>query len=480
MSRCSVSGSGSGSPRRSSRHADNHAAGRDVVDDDGVCADDGSRADRHRPDDLGASSDLRVLADDRTLVVRFDESDRDERSHLRAGVDLDEPVDDDLAMREAHTGMHEDRVADRELTPDHCGAVRQDRDEGDAASLRRGLDPVEKQRAEAVGDEREPDDLERDRRPRLESIALAALVALQLEVGEDGLPENGVTLLDRSDQRPIDAPAPKRLHAANPRSCDAIGRCGRASSTTPSLQSPIMDEARSAEDPITKGVARMIAGVTDFFADAAIALQVNAIKGDYVEFGSYSGTTFALAYKALTAFPEPRHFWAFDSWRAMPNDHPRDAHPGWSSAAADWPTGGAGGVATFHAACERNGVPVDAYTAVEGYYADTLPTFAPTDAPTDIALAYIDCDAYSSTVLALDFLAPRLKHGMIVGFDDYFCWSPTEVSGEQYALKEFLAAHPEWTFQRYRNIHWSGLAFVVERTESPLVAGNPPAGGGAV
>ena len=88
----------------------------------------------------------------------------------------------------------------------------------------------------------------------------------------------------------------------------------------------------------------------------------------------------------------------------------------------------------------------------------------------DIALAYVDCDLYSSTVTVLEFLEPRLKHGMIVAFDDYFCWSPTDVSGERAALHEFLTVHPEWNFHRYKDVHWSGVSFVVERVASLPVA----------
>ena len=78
---------------------------------------------------------------------------------------------------------------------------------------------------------------------------------------------------------------------------------------------------------------------------------------------------------------------------------------------------------------------------------------------------YVDCNMYSSTVTAFEFLAPRLKHGMIVAFDDYFLWSPTEVSGERSALDEFLVANPQWHFERYKDVHYAGLSFVVERAD---------------
>ena len=66
----------------------------------------------------------------------------------------------------------------------------------------------------------------------------------------------------------------------------------------------------------------------------------------------------------------------------------------------------------------------------------------------------------------LEFLEPRLKHGMIVAFDDYYCWTPTDVSGERAALHEFLTAHPQWNFYRYKEIHWAGTSFVVERADA--------------
>ncbi len=211
----------------------------------------------------------------------------------------------------------------------------------------------------------------------------------------------------------------------------------------------------------TKAIGKILAGASEFFWNAFAALQVNGISGDYAEFGCHTGGSFQAAYHSMHEVGADRHMWAFDSWQSLPDDHPLDTHPGWLLG-----VGGAGGVDNFHAACARNGVPRDAYTPVEGYYSESLPPIGATGAPTDIAMAYIDCDLYSSTVAVLEFLAPRLKHGMIVAFDDYYCWSPTDVSGERLAMHEFLTAHPDWNFYRYQNIHWSGLAFVVERADS--------------
>jgi hypothetical protein len=56
---------------------------------------------------------------------------------------------------------------------------------------------------------------------------------------------------------------------------------------------------------------------------------------------------------------------------------------------------------------------------------------------------YIDCDLYSSTKTVMAFLGSRLKHGMIVALDDYYCYSATGISGERLACLDFLASkHP--------------------------------------
>jgi len=84
--------------------------------------------------------------------------------------------------------------------------------------------------------------------------------------------------------------------------------------------------------------------------------------------------------------------------------------------------------------------------------------------PARLALAYIDCDMYSSTSSVLEYLRPRLKHGMILAFDDYFCFSSERVAGEKLAFEELVAGETAWRFERYRDIGWAGASFVVEST----------------
>lgn len=212
--------------------------------------------------------------------------------------------------------------------------------------------------------------------------------------------------------------------------------------------------------------AHLMGGWHEFMTHAFIALRHNGISGDYLEFGSFGGTTLWLAHQQVADFGPPRHMWAFDSFAGLPEaDDARDKHPAWIAGTM------AQGIDAFHAVLDEREVPRDAYTTVVGFYADTLPAMSDDDAPTDVALAFVDCDMYSSTVHVLEFLRPRLKHGMILAFDDYHCWAPDQAAGERMALADFAATTPEWRFVPYRPFGWGGESFFVEATS--LAPTNP-------
>jgi len=196
-----------------------------------------------------------------------------------------------------------------------------------------------------------------------------------------------------------------------------------------------------------------------FFFNAFKALRFNGIGGDYAEFGSWGGKTFAHAYRESRRHGHTARLWAFDSFQGFPEPRGGDEHPEWSEGKM------AITLDEFHAACARNGIPREAYTAVPGFYEETIARMAPDEEPADIALAYVDCDLYSSAKTALEFLRPRLKHGMIVAFDDWFCWSATQLSGERKAMLELAAADDRWEWAPYVQYGWHGQSFVIESRE---------------
>lgn len=197
-----------------------------------------------------------------------------------------------------------------------------------------------------------------------------------------------------------------------------------------------------------------------FMKHAFLALKVSGISGDYVEFGSWGGQSLKAAYELTQLICPERQLWAFDSFlgERPASVYEIDSRPGLEQYVNTGPSG----VDAFRDACEKEGVPRDAFTAVDGYFDQTLPHIGTDGPPRDIALAYVDCNLYTSAVTVLEFLEPRLKHGMIVAFDDYWVYSATHVSGERLALHEFLREHPEWTFVPYQEIHHVGVSYVVE------------------
>lgn len=205
----------------------------------------------------------------------------------------------------------------------------------------------------------------------------------------------------------------------------------------------------------------------EFFRRAFIALGFNGITGDYAEFGCHTGTTFKLAYEESTkaakrltehanVLVSKRLLWAFDSFQGLPASMlPEDEHPAWREGTLHT------SLNQFHTICANNKIPRNGYETVEGFYEVSLAD-SPTRAPVDIALAFVDCDLYSSIVTVLRFLQPRLKHGMILALDDYYCYSSTQVSGARRASVEVFAANPDWRLVPYVQFGWAGMSYIVE------------------
>lgn len=196
----------------------------------------------------------------------------------------------------------------------------------------------------------------------------------------------------------------------------------------------------------------------DFFGHAFRALTFNGIDGDYCEFGCYTCQTFHSAYIMAKAFRHTARMWAFDSFCGLPAPSvPEDEHPRWFEGNM------AIGVEEFNFWARRQGIPRDAYTTVPGFFKDSLAPAAPNadSLPRNIAMAYIDCDLYSSTMDVLNWLLPRFKHGMILVFDDYYCYSSTQDAGERIAFLEVAQQHPEWSFVPFLNLPFGGQSFIV-------------------
>ena len=184
------------------------------------------------------------------------------------------------------------------------------------------------------------------------------------------------------------------------------------------------------------------------------------IEGDYAEFGVWTGRTFVEAWRAGNSFSVAnRRFIAFDSFEGLPKVEGDDDTGRWTAGefSADRKS--------FEARLRRARVPKEQVHIVEGFFDATLAQ--PERIPLEkVAIAWVDCDLYSSTVPVLDYLTPRLSQGAILIFDDWFCFKGDPEKGEAKACGEWLQRNPQISLVPWRQYNFAGQAFIVRRTDA--------------
>lgn len=139
--------------------------------------------------------------------------------------------------------------------------------------------------------------------------------------------------------------------------------------------------------------------------------QVGNKTGLYLEFGVFSGHTINHIARQVN-----QPVYGFDSFEGLPER---------------WRDGlGAGHFKVKVLPEVRQNV-----TLVKGWFDKTLPEFLKAH-PGDVAFLHVDCDLYSSTQTIFTCLAPRIKPGTVIVFDEYFNY-PGWREGEFKAFHEF-------------------------------------------
>ncbi len=195
------------------------------------------------------------------------------------------------------------------------------------------------------------------------------------------------------------------------------------------------------------------------------ALHFGEVAGDYCEFGVAHGNSFAHAYWYMAKkFPEMR-FIAFDSFQGLPEPQGVDQLED-GTTSTFYKGGYACDKSEFMANINRYGLDLARVTTVEGWYSESLTTQTAQRINLNrIALAWVDCDLYESTVPVLQFITPYLVEGSVIVFDDWRCFRNRADRGQQRACTEWLAANPGLQLAELMSLGWSGIVFTV--TETP-------------
>lgn len=80
-----------------------------------------------------------------------------------------------------------------------------------------------------------------------------------------------------------------------------------------------------------------------------------------------------------------------------------------------------------------------------------------------VAIAWIDCDIYESTVPVLKFLTPLIDTGTFMAFDDWHSFAGDPHAGQIRATREWLEENKDITLEYYRDFGPSGRIFLVQK-----------------
>lgn len=177
-------------------------------------------------------------------------------------------------------------------------------------------------------------------------------------------------------------------------------------------------------------------------------IMLDKIHGHYAEFGCFQGRITIEAFRAArrAGFWDIK-FYIFDSFAGLPEGDEVFEKGEFACSRAD-----------FERNIKRNGCDLARCEIVEGLYDKSLKGYQMTD---KIAVAWIDCDLYESTMPVMDFLTDKLVHGAVLCFDDWHCYASSPDEGQQRAVKEWLEKNPHISLRPYGRFSVKGESFIV-------------------
>jgi O-methyltransferase len=156
------------------------------------------------------------------------------------------------------------------------------------------------------------------------------------------------------------------------------------------------------------------------------------LPGDYLEFGTYRGTSMILASHSAAKYGlNTMRFFAFDSFQGLPEDEGKVFQRGTCACSEQ----------DFTRMVAHAGVPIDKLVKVKGFYSESLTRDVKVRNRLErAAIVHVDCDLYSSTKDVLAFIEDLVQVGTIIIFDDWSVFrdeQDPEAFGEPKAFNEW-------------------------------------------
>ena len=184
--------------------------------------------------------------------------------------------------------------------------------------------------------------------------------------------------------------------------------------------------------------------------------------GDYYEFGLFRGFTFLTACKAAERLGlDKMIFHGFDSFEGLPNLEGADEGDGQFFKGQ------------FACSAEKvssnlasNGMDLSRANLIKGYYNESLTEELRERGPHSFrraAVVLLDCDLYSSTRDALEWVKPYLGDGTVLVLDDWHSYGGDPDQGQPKAFQEYLDAHPDVRADQLYDYKHHGRVFVLRK-----------------
>lgn len=188
---------------------------------------------------------------------------------------------------------------------------------------------------------------------------------------------------------------------------------------------------------------------------------LDGVEGDYLEFGVFTGSSFAAAIEISKENVIPRktscRFVGFDSFEGFGERSESDqAHPFFQDAnfKTDFDSVNR---RLSHMLSDKNRVQL-----VKGFYDQTLKGHKPADYGIGrAAVILVDCDTFSAAKCVFDFLPDALQEGTILLLDDLFGFKGSQSQGVNGAFKVFMDQNPQWSYRRIFDFGMGAAAYII-------------------
>ena len=185
-------------------------------------------------------------------------------------------------------------------------------------------------------------------------------------------------------------------------------------------------------------------------------------KGDYVEFGVYTGSSFCHAIRCFNKLekfnPNQRKtkFIGFDSFEGFGKLEDFDQHPFYVDTNFDTDFNS---VKKRVKKVKRKG---NESLLVKGYFEETLSKSHSEYNIENIRIAFIDSDTYASSNLAFNFIENCISSGSHIILDDFYSYNGDPNKGVSRALKEFLDKSG-FSYRKILNYGMGGIVIVLHK-----------------